>query len=366
MPWASRGPHGSGGHVAGLRKAVTALTQDLGNTIDVQRLRDDVVRLADDVDLVARVAGIGTHDRVGGPGEIVFIPDEDYDPSMWADADDELGPHGDPEPWLTPTSAGGPSPGRARISARTLREDRWWLPPFVTFVCFSAWLLYGAGPHRHAEELLVADYGYLTPFASPCVCHRLRPVVPLRRPLPMAGSSRLPAIDPAVPAAVPADLLLLPQGLLPGVLAVAAGLRGRRAAQELLGRDQVPADRPEPAPVLLLRRRDHLADQHLGRAARLPRQGRRFGLGLGTLILLANVVLLWCYTRLPLLPQHHRRPAQPLQPAPGRATGPGAGSPSSTPGTCSSPGSRSAPSWSPTPTSRLVASGAISDLRLIN
>lgn len=82
------------GHVAGLRRAVTALSRELGNTIDLQRLRDDVVRLADDVDLVARGAGVGRQDRAGAPGEIVFIPDEDYDPSMWADADDEAGHHG--------------------------------------------------------------------------------------------------------------------------------------------------------------------------------------------------------------------------------------------------------------------------------
>jgi hypothetical protein len=82
------------GHVAGLRRAVSGLREGLGNTIDVQRLRDDVVRLADDVDLVAKAAGIGgPQDRAGGPGEIVFIPDTDYDPSMWADADDETGPH---------------------------------------------------------------------------------------------------------------------------------------------------------------------------------------------------------------------------------------------------------------------------------
>ena len=36
------------------------------------------------------------------------------------------------------------------------------------------------------------------------------------------------AFTPAVPAAVPADLLLLPQGVLPVVLAVAAGVRGAR------------------------------------------------------------------------------------------------------------------------------------------
>jgi len=82
------------GHVAGLRRAVTGLSKELGNTIDLQRLRDDVVRLADDVDLVARAAGVGSQDRAGAPGEIVFIPDEDYDPAMWADADDEAGHQG--------------------------------------------------------------------------------------------------------------------------------------------------------------------------------------------------------------------------------------------------------------------------------
>ena len=82
------------GHVAGLRRAVTGLSKELGNTIDVQRLRDDVVRLADDVHLVARAAGVGSQDRAGAPGEIVFIPDEDYDPAMWADADDEAGHQG--------------------------------------------------------------------------------------------------------------------------------------------------------------------------------------------------------------------------------------------------------------------------------
>lgn len=83
------------GHVAGLRRAVAALRDSLGDSLDVQRLRDDVVRLADDVDLLARGAGVGSQERAGAPGEIVFIPDEDYDPAMWKDADDELGPHGD-------------------------------------------------------------------------------------------------------------------------------------------------------------------------------------------------------------------------------------------------------------------------------
>ena len=119
----------------------TALSKDLGNTIDVQRLRDDVVRLADDIDLVARAAKIGAHDRAGGPGEIVFIPDEDQTPPC--------GPT--PTTSWVPTSAatvaevdlshGVSRPGGLN-SARTLRGDRWWLTPLVTFVCFTAWLLY--------------------------------------------------------------------------------------------------------------------------------------------------------------------------------------------------------------------------------
>ena len=40
----------------------------------------------------------------------------------------------------------------------------------------------------------------------------------------------------------------------------------------------------------------HRDPQHLGRGAGLPRHGRRVGFGLGTLIMVVNVVLLWGYT----------------------------------------------------------------------
>jgi len=82
-------------HAAALRRSVGGLKDELGFTIDVQRLRDDVARLADDIDLIARSAGVtGDSDRAGKPGEIVFIPDDDYDPALWEDVEDEgLGPH---------------------------------------------------------------------------------------------------------------------------------------------------------------------------------------------------------------------------------------------------------------------------------
>ena len=52
----------------------------------------------------------------------------------------------------------------------------------------------------------------------------------------------------------------------------------------------------EPAPVLLLPGEPAAADQHLRRAARASSRAGGFGFGLGSIILVVNVVLLWGYT----------------------------------------------------------------------
>jgi hypothetical protein len=57
--------------------------------------------------------------------------------------------------------------GRARVPDRTLRQDRWWLSPAVTFVIFSAFVVYAtwrafAGTDYYASP-------YLSPFYSPCL-----------------------------------------------------------------------------------------------------------------------------------------------------------------------------------------------------
>src|SRR5688500_4870705 len=64
-------------------------------------------------------------------------------------------------------STGVSAPGRARIEDRTLRRDRWWLPPLTTFVVFSAFVVYAtwrafAGSGYYAKP-------YLSPFYSPCL-----------------------------------------------------------------------------------------------------------------------------------------------------------------------------------------------------
>src|SRR5580704_8948055 len=66
-----------------------------------------------------------------------------------------------------------------------------------------------------------------------------------------------------VRARLPADVLLLPRGLLPGVLAGTGRVRGTRAAREVHRRDQGAADRAESAPLPVLRGRAGRDPAHL-------------------------------------------------------------------------------------------------------
>ena len=64
-------------------------------------------------------------------------------------------------------STGVAGPTRARIPEKTLRTDRWWLYPLTTFVVFTAFVIYAtwrafSGAHYFVEP-------YLSPFYSPCL-----------------------------------------------------------------------------------------------------------------------------------------------------------------------------------------------------
>jgi hypothetical protein len=64
-------------------------------------------------------------------------------------------------------SAGVGSPTRAAIGVRTLRDDRWWLAPLTTFTVFFAFVVYATfrafyGKYYFSEP-------YLSPFYSPCL-----------------------------------------------------------------------------------------------------------------------------------------------------------------------------------------------------
>jgi hypothetical protein len=57
--------------------------------------------------------------------------------------------------------------GRAQINERTLRQDNWWLPPLVTFVVFSAFVVYATWRAFSGENYYASPY--LSPFYSPCM-----------------------------------------------------------------------------------------------------------------------------------------------------------------------------------------------------
>ncbi len=66
-----------------------------------------------------------------------------------------------------PMSAGVGGPTRADVGARTLRNDRWWIQPLTTFTVFFAFIVYATfrafyGKDYHSEP-------YLSPFYSPCL-----------------------------------------------------------------------------------------------------------------------------------------------------------------------------------------------------
>jgi hypothetical protein len=68
---------------------------------------------------------------------------------------------------MTATQQGVHGPTRAGIDAKTLRTDRWWLAPLATFVVFSAFVVYATW-RAFADKDYFAE-PYLSPFYSPCL-----------------------------------------------------------------------------------------------------------------------------------------------------------------------------------------------------
>ena len=64
-------------------------------------------------------------------------------------------------------SHGVRSPGRAQIENKTLRQDRWWLYPAVTFAVFAAFVVYATVRAFSGHNYYSSPY--LSPFYSPCL-----------------------------------------------------------------------------------------------------------------------------------------------------------------------------------------------------
>lgn len=99
----------------------------------------------------------------------------------------------------TPPPAGAAGARRADVSVRTLRTDRWWLPPLVTAVVLGVFLIYTTVRIFMREYYWAAEEGYLTPLYSPCLSDSCVP-----------GSSHFGTPLPELPFAIPLPLLIFP------------------------------------------------------------------------------------------------------------------------------------------------------------
>jgi hypothetical protein len=57
--------------------------------------------------------------------------------------------------------------GRAKVPERSMRQDRWWLSPAVTFVVFSTFVVYATWRAFSGGNFYASPY--LSPFYSPCL-----------------------------------------------------------------------------------------------------------------------------------------------------------------------------------------------------
>jgi hypothetical protein len=91
------------------------------------------------------------------------------------------------------------APGRADIRARTLRRDRWWFSPLMNALGLAIFVVYATIRSFWGSAYFVEQYRYLSPFYSPCVSASCVP-----------GSSHFGAFLPAFPPWIPLAILSLP------------------------------------------------------------------------------------------------------------------------------------------------------------
>ena len=199
----------------------------------------------------------------------------------------------------TDYAGGVDAPGRAQIGERTLRPDRWWLEPLLTFMGLSAFVLY-AGIRTATQSAYFsegANYSYLSPFASPCVSANC-----------VEGSRHFGQWFGTFPQMIPLAIV---------TLIFLLGFRltcyyYRKAYYRAFWLSPPACAVAEPKSKYTGETRFPLVAQNLHRyfwvmavvislintydAAKAFHGTEGFGFGLGNVILIVNVILLWLYT----------------------------------------------------------------------
>ncbi|MGH3939971.1 MAG: hypothetical protein ACRDTG_15335 [Pseudonocardiaceae bacterium] len=202
---------------------------------------------------------------------------------------------------MTTTSPAPPprvvQPGRAAIAGRTLRTDRWWLGPLLTFLGLMTFVGYATVRAFMQDYYWVAEYHYLTPFYSPCLSMSCIP-----------ESAHFGRPFPEFPFFLPLAIVSLPFLLLFRLTCYYY----RKAYYRAFWFSPPACAVGEPHKTYSGETRFPLLGQNLHRYffyaallisvlntydAVLAFNGENgFGIGLGNIILLVNVVLLWAYT----------------------------------------------------------------------
>jgi hypothetical protein len=197
----------------------------------------------------------------------------------------------------SPRRAGTDFPGRARIAARTLRTDRWWLPSLVTASVLGIFVLYTGVRIFMRDHYWVDEYNYLTPLFSPCLSDSCVP-----------GSSHFGTPLPELPILIPLPFLIFP--ILAGFRATCYYYRKAYYRSFWLSPPACAVAEPHRAysgetrfPLLVQNAHRYffyaasillLVNTYDAVLAFFP-EGR-FGFGLGSLIILVNVAMLWGYS----------------------------------------------------------------------
>ncbi|GAB3724978.1 hypothetical protein [Nocardiopsis nanhaiensis] len=200
---------------------------------------------------------------------------------------------------MTTTRNARQGSGRARIRQRTLRTDRWWLGPALTTLGLATFLVYGAVRVFQQDHYWVQEHHYLTPFYSPCLAQQC-----------VEDASLFGRLPVEFPPFLPYALISLPILLLFRVTCYYY----RKAYYRSIWQ----------APTACAVREPHRSYTGETRPLMLPQNGHRyffyavciivgintwdmivpffhgtdggFGIGVGNLIMLVNVLLLWAYT----------------------------------------------------------------------
>jgi hypothetical protein len=195
----------------------------------------------------------------------------------------------------TDTAVGVDSPGRAPISKPHLRIDNWRKSPILTFIGLSAFVLYGLIRTSSQDAFWVDKYHYLSPFASPCLSDT-------------CGKAAEFGTWGTFPKMIPLAILTLPFLLLFRLTCYYY----RKAYYRAFWQSPVACAVPEPRGKYSGETRFPLIMQNAHRyfwfvavlisvintydAILAFHSPTGFGFGLGNIILVVNVVLLWSYT----------------------------------------------------------------------